>query len=230
VCSLFYHPSFFGKKSSPGNYRTGCAGKGAVAVREPLLLHICCAPDEAWVVHTLNDQRDLHCFFCNPNIHPANEYDLRTKEAAEVAQLYGVPFTADTYAPDEWETAIAPFSATSEGGERCRSCFRLRLRKTAARCAELDLRSFTTVMSISPHKSISMLNEEGQRAAQEYGVTYECFDFKKQGGFLKSIALCNELGLYRQDYCGCRLSMRERDDRKRGKQSKSTSPPHNTHH
>lgn len=182
-------------------------------MKQPLLLHICCAPDEAWVLHTLKETRELHSFFCNPNIHPASEYDLRLKEAADVAERYAIPFTSDIYAPDEWENAIAPFATTAEGGERCRICFRIRLRKTAELCAKLELRSFTTVMSISPHKRIAILNEEGLHAAADYGVTYECFDFKKQGGFLKSIALSNQLGLYRQDYCGCRLSKAERDIR-----------------
>lgn len=183
-------------------------------MKQPLLLHICCAPDEAWVLHTLKETRDLHSFFCNPNIYPASEYDLRLKEAAEVAGRFAVPFTSDIYTPDEWEKEIAPFAETPEGGERCRICFRIRLRKTAEACAKLGLPSFTTVMSVSPHKRIAMLNEEGLRAASEFGVAYECFDFKKQNGFLKSIALSNELGLYRQDYCGCRLSMDERTVRR----------------
>jgi hypothetical protein len=179
-----------------------------------LLLHICCAPDEAWVVHSLKNEYDLHCFFCNPNISPQEEYAKRLSEASRVAAQYGVSFTEDNYAPDTWETAIAPFAHTPEGAQRCRSCFRLRLRATAQVCTSLGIPAFTTVMSVSPHKRITMLNEEGCAAAAAFGVVYECLDFKKKGGFTKSIELSRRLGLYRQDYCGCRLSRAERDARK----------------
>jgi epoxyqueuosine reductase len=183
-------------------------------MKPKLVLHVCCAPDEAYVVQTLKEIRDLHCFFCNPNITPAEEYDLRLREARLVAEQYGIPFSADGYAPDLWESAMAGAEDSPEGGERCRRCFTLRLRRTAAFCKSNSLPSFTTVMSISPHKSIALLNECGMRAAREYGVVYETFDFKKKDGFRESTVLSRKLGLYRQDYCGCRLSRKERDLRK----------------
>ena len=181
--------------------------------KEPLVLHICCAPDEAWVVHTLNEQFDLHCFFCNPNIAPETEYRLRCKEARNVAAHYSVPFYEDRYDPGSWEEAIAPAAGTPEGGERCRRCFDLRLERTARFCAEHDFPAFTTVMSISPHKRIGMLHTAGNAAAAANSVVYREFDFKKKDGFRNSIVLSRELGLYRQDYCGCRLSRAERDAR-----------------
>ncbi|MBN1309216.1 MAG: epoxyqueuosine reductase QueH [Chitinispirillaceae bacterium] len=182
-------------------------------MKPPLLLHICCAPDEAWVVNTLNDAYSLHCYFCNPNISPEGEYRLRLAEAQRVALHFNVPFTADTYDPVSWETAIAPFAVTPEGGERCRRCFALRLWRSARFCADIGFPAFTTVMSISPHKRITMLNEAGESAAAAFKVIYRRFDFKKRDGFKKSVTLGRKLGLYRQDYCGCRLSRDERDER-----------------
>lgn len=182
-----------------------------------LVLHICCAPDEAWVVHTLNESRQLYCYFCNPNIQPAEEYEKRLHEAQNVAKRYRVPFDAAPYLPQTWETAVAAQVHTPEGGARCRECFLLRLRESARFTAALGWPSFTTVMSISPHKRINMLNEAGHLAAGEQGVVYEPHNFKKQNGFLNSIRLSNELGLYRQDYCGCRLSRDERRARSTGR-------------
>lgn len=179
-----------------------------------LVLHICCAPDEAWVVHTLGETHELYCYFSNPNIEPAAEYQKRLEEARKVAERYGVPFSAPPYAPQSWEDTIRGHEHTSEGGERCARCFLLRLRDTARFCKQIDWPAFTTVMSISPHKRIAMLDEAGARAAHEYGVRYEPCNFKKRDGFKKSIELSNELGLYRQDYCGCRLSRAERDVRR----------------
>ncbi|MBN2036865.1 MAG: epoxyqueuosine reductase QueH [Chitinispirillaceae bacterium] len=185
-----------------------------MAVQKPkLLLHICCAPDEAWVVHTLSDRYKLFCFFCNPNIAPAKEYALRAEEAKRVAARFNVPFFSDAYEPHLWEAAIRGVAHTPEGGERCRRCFLLRLRLTARFCRELKWPFFTTVMSISPHKNAALLHECGTIAAQENEVAYEPFDFKKKDGFRNSVILSRELGLYRQDYCGCRLSKQERDRR-----------------
>jgi predicted adenine nucleotide alpha hydrolase (AANH) superfamily ATPase len=182
-------------------------------MKPQLVLHICCAPDEAWVVHSLRDQYDLHCFFCNPNISPLNEYNLRLEQAKNVAQYYNVRFSSDEYNPQSWEQAIAEVSDTPERGERCRRCFHLRLTRTALFCKENGYKTFTTVMSVSPHKNITMLNETGQSIALAQEILYMAFDFKKNNGFRNSITLSKELGLYRQDYCGCRLSKRERDER-----------------
>jgi hypothetical protein len=184
-------------------------------MKSQLLLHICCAPDEAWVVHTLSEEFDLRCFFCNPNIQPESEYEKRLAEAKKTAVRYGVPFDSEPYKPDEWEAAVLGLTDTPEGGARCEQCFLLRLRQTARFCKSIGWQRFTTVMSISPHKRIEMLNKTGKMAADEYGLVYEPFNFKKNNGFLNSIKLSKELGLYRQDYCGCRLSKAERDARKK---------------
>jgi predicted adenine nucleotide alpha hydrolase (AANH) superfamily ATPase len=182
-----------------------------------LLLHICCAPDEAWVLSLLKDKYELHCFFCNPNIYPNSEYENRLGEAKLIAEKYGIPFTVDDYNPNEWENAIKGYEDTPEGGARCFQCFLLRLRRSAEFCSSIGFESFTTVMSISPHKKIEMLNQAGEIAAKEYGVIYEHFNFKKNNGFINSVNLSKELGLTRQDYCGCYLSLKERDERKKQK-------------
>lgn len=179
----------------------------------PLLLHICCAPDEAWAIKSLDQTFDLHCYFCNPNIHPSAEYALRLSEAKRAAAMFGVPFDADEYQPDLWKTAIKGLEDSAEGGPRCEACFLLRLRRTAAFCVRHGFLSFATVMSVSPHKQIGMLNRTGQKAAQEYNLAFVEFNFKKNNGFLQSVALSHELGLYRQDYCGCHLSLAQRDQR-----------------
>ena len=178
-----------------------------------LLLHICCAPDEAYVIKLLKDDYELHCFFSNSNIYPLQEYQLRLDEARKVAGMFSIPFTADPYSPNTWNEAIKDLTDTAEGGARCRECFLLRMKRTAEFCSLIRWPAFTTVMSISPHKKISVLNETGEAAAAEYGISYGSFDFKKKDGFKKSMELSKELNLYRQNYCGCRLSLIERDKR-----------------
>ena len=184
-------------------------------MKTQLVLHICCAPDEAWVVKSLQAEYDLFCFFCNPNIQPNEEYEKRLEEAKKVAGIFKVPIANEPYMPELWERAIHGLEHTQEGGERCMQCFQLRLRRTARFCKDLGWSHFATVMSVSPHKSVEMLDRAGDQAAQEYGVTYRKFNFKKNNGFLNSINLSKELDLYRQDYCGCILSKKERDDKRR---------------
>ena len=186
-------------------------------MKPQLLLHICCAPDEAWVVHTLSVEYDLRSYFCNPNIQPQHEYEKRLAEAARTAAHYNVSFDSEPYRPQEWEDSVKDYTDTPEGGARCEQCFLLRLRQTARFCVSIGWQRFTTVMSISPHKRIDMLNKTGLMAAAEFGLIYEPFNFKKNNGFLNSIKLSKELGLYRQDYCGCRLSKSEREQRNKAK-------------
>lgn len=182
-------------------------------MKSDLVLHICCAPDEAYAVSLIKEEYNLFCFFSNSNLTPLEEYVLREKEALKAAEIYGVPFAADGFYPDSWETVIHDTETTPEGGERCRRCFLLRLRRTAEFTRRKGWPAFGTVMSVSPHKNVDLLNECGEIAAKENGVRHLPFDFKKKDGFRKSVILSNKLGLYRQNYCGCRLSIAERDKR-----------------
>jgi predicted adenine nucleotide alpha hydrolase (AANH) superfamily ATPase len=179
-------------------------------MRQRLLLHVCCAPDQAYVVSVLQDHYDVRCFFSNPNVQPAEEYEKRLAQARLVARRYGVTLDSPPYKPQLWDKAIEGCEHTPEGGERCCRCFVLRLRETAKFCCDIGWPAFASTMSISPHKSVAMLDKAGREAGREYGVGYVPFDFKKKDGFKKSVALSRELGLYRQDYCGCILSYRER--------------------
>jgi len=185
-------------------------------MRKPkLLLHICCAPDEAYAVDLIKDQYELRCFFCNPNIFPDEEFKLRLREAEKAAMIYGVPFAWDDYDYGAWENAVAGLTDTPEGGARCRECFLLRLTRTAEVCRDMGWPAFGTVMSVSPHKRIAALDEAGNTAAAAVGgVRYASFDFKKKDGFRKSVALSRRLGLYRQDYCGCGISLGEAEKRR----------------
>ena len=193
-----------------------------IVMKLKLVLHVCCAPDEAWVISKLSDIYNLRCYFCNPNIATLEEYEKRLWEAKRVAARFEVPFDSSPYDPESWEKAVENYLHTPEGGGRCEQCFFLRLRLTAQYCESIAWPHFTTVMSISPHKNIDMLNRAGASAAKGYKAVYDPFDFKKDNGFLKSVQLSKELGLYRQDYCGCRLSKAERDERKKKKLKSDT--------
>lgn len=178
-----------------------------------LLLHSCCAPCSSYVIEYLSRYFSIRVFYYNPNITQAEEYQKRVAEQkrllSTVEYPHPVTFTEGEYDP-------APFWALSrgreelpEGGERCRECYRLRLEQTARQAAALGVDYFCSTLSVSPHKRADWLNEIGQELAGQYGVSWLFSDFKKRGGYQRSIVLSREYGLYRQSYCGCVFSRQQ---------------------
>lgn len=92
-------------------------------------------------------------------------------------------------------------------------CYRMRLERAAKMAAELGLDYFTTTLTISPLKRADKINEIGEEIAAQTGVKFLPSDFKKRGGYLRSIELSREYGLYRQNYCGCVFSKRQSEER-----------------
>ena len=92
--------------------------------------------------------------------------------------------------------------------KRCEKCFELRLKKTAEFAKSQRIENFTTSIVISPHKNFQKLSEIGEKIALEEGLNFLAIDFKKKDGFLKTNKISRELSLYRQNYCGCKFSLR----------------------
>jgi hypothetical protein len=111
---------------------------------------------------------------------------------------------------DMWARRMRGRAAEKEGGPHCSVCFWMRLARTAAEAKRRGLEYFATTLSISPHKNAAVINRMGHKAARWAGVAFYPADFKKGGGFKESCRLSREYGLYRQDYCGCVYSLRER--------------------
>ncbi len=175
-----------------------------------LLLHACCAPCSSYCLEYLSNHFAITLFYFNPNIHPAEEYAHRVAEAkrlvAELPAKYPVSFLEGSFEPQRFYDAVKGLEAEPEGGARCRVCFRLRLEETAKLAKEKGFDYFTTTLSISPLKNADVLNEEGEKAGEKFGVRHLPSNFKKKGGYQRSIVLSREYDLYRQNYCGCVFS------------------------
>ena len=139
-------------------------------------------------------------------LHRAEE-QKRLIESMPVKNSVG--FIEGDYASDEFYKLSRGLENAPEGGERCRQCFELRLRKTAELAAAESFDYFTTTLTISPLKNAQLINETGKALAEKYGVEYLFSDFKKKEGYKRSIELSREYGLYRQNYCGCIFSKKE---------------------
>ena len=180
-----------------------------------LLLHSCCAPCSSHCLSELSPQIGVTVFYYNPNLDCAEEYEKRKREQIRFLRETGpADFLDCDYAPEDYISAVRGLEEEKEGGARCAVCFRLRLERTAREAKARGFDYFATTLTVSPLKNAKLINEIGFAVAEEVGVPYLPSDFKKRGGYLHSVRLSEEYGLYRQDYCGCAFSKAERERQK----------------
>lgn len=173
-----------------------------------ILLHACCAICSAHPINELkNSGYEVVVYFYNPNIFPAEEYQKRLEAERTLCRHFGVELIEEEYRPEEFFEYVRGFETCPEKGARCNLCFRLRLEKSAQKARALGIDTFTTSIVISPHKNFATLTKIGEEIAQAADLNYLAIDFKKKDGFLKTNRISRELGLYRQNYCGCRFSL-----------------------
>ena len=151
---------------------------------------------------------DVSLLFANSNIDTREEFEKRLREAEKLASVEGVPIAALPYDHEDWLREVAAgYEHEPEKGERCARCFRYNLKKAAEYAKANGFDSFTTSLTVSPHKVSSMVFAAGADAEKAAGAPrFATWDFKKGGGFAVSTRRAAELGLYRQSYCGCEFS------------------------
>lgn len=177
--------------------------------KDKIVIHTCCAICSGYPISFLQDIGYQVCsYFYNPNIYPDLEYQKRLDAERTLCTHLGCELVEADYKPDEFYNAAKGLEYEPEKGRRCDKCFELRLRKTAEFAKSKGINNFTTSIVISPHKNFAKLTEIGQKIAEEYGLNYVAIDFKKKDGFLKTNKISRELSLYRQNYCGCKFSLR----------------------
>ena len=187
-----------------------------------LLLHSCCAPCSSYVLEYLTNYFEITILFYNPNITIEEEYLKRLNEIKKLVETIPhknkIEVVEGRYNPQEFLDIAKGLEDLKEGGERCFKCYKLRQEEAAKYAKENNYDFFTTTLSISPHKNADKLNEIGEELSSIYQVNYLYADFKKKGGYQRSIELSKEYDLYRQDYCGCIYSKRDRELEKREKE------------
>ncbi len=183
-----------------------------------LLLHACCGPCSSAVMELLSRHFSITIYYYNPNIHPQEEYFRRLNELKKFVGQFppavetNICIVEEAYNPQEYfdatRTKEEPQLQTEpEKGERCRRCYEFRMKKAWDYALKNRFDFFTTTLSISPHKDSQKINEIGESLIPVNNLKYLPADFKKNNGYLRSLQLSREYGLYRQDYCGCIYSM-----------------------
>ncbi len=175
-----------------------------------LLLHACCAPCSSYVLEYLSQFFHITVFYYNPNIYPESEYAHRVSEIqrliSELSPVYPISFLEGPFDTDAFYAAAKGLEKEPERGARCEQCFRLRLSLSAQKAKQGNFDYFTTTLTISPLKNAPLLNSLGEELGLQFGVPFLPSDFKKKGGYLRSIELSQIHHLYRQNYCGCVFS------------------------
>ncbi len=172
-----------------------------------LLLHVCCGPCATAVIERVISRFEVVCFWYNPNIEPAAEYERRLAGMQAIAQAMGVPLVEGQRDTEGWREAIAGWEGEPEGGRRCQICFEYRLRRAAEYAQACDMDYLATTLTISSHKDAQLINSLGEDLTEAAGVKFLAEVWRKEGGFQRSVRLSRQLNLYRQDYCGCSYSM-----------------------
>ncbi len=179
-----------------------------------ILLHSCCAPCSSYCLEYLSKYAKITAFYYNPNITDRAEYEHRVAELQRLieemfkkdSEVYKPNFLEGEYNPDAFYNIAKGLENEPECGRRCIKCYELRLRKTAEEAVRGGYDYFTTTLTISPLKDAQILNRLGIKLGEEYGVKYLPSDFKKNGGYQRSIELSRDFNLYRQNFCGCEYS------------------------
>ncbi|MGI6748643.1 MAG: epoxyqueuosine reductase QueH [Anaerovoracaceae bacterium] len=182
--------------------------------RPAILLHSCCGPCSTAVVERLSGRYDITIFFYNPNITDRDEYEKRRIAQIDFIEKYNdkidagerIGYLEGTYDTKRFFSVVKQLENEPEGGKRCTRCFQLRLEKTAETASMLGFDTFGTTLGISPYKNFELIVKIGMQLGMRYGLTFLSEDFKKHGGYQRSIELSKQYNLYRQKYCGCSFS------------------------
>lgn len=169
-----------------------------------VLLHACCGPCLLEPFDALSASAEVTVCYANPNIHPAEEYERRRDTMIAYARERGIGVIELPYNPTLWHEAV---SGAAGKAERCRACYRLRIGLVAAEAAHRGFDAVSTTLSVSPYQDQDGIRQEGERACAAVGVRFIYEDYRER--YPEATRRSRELGMYRQNYCGCAPSMAE---------------------
>lgn len=184
------------------------------ALKNPtkLLLHACCGPCSLEPVRALREAgHEPTIFYANSNIHPADEYARRLETLRAWAKQDNVEVIEGAYEPEAWEATAGRVGAAAAGSPeraaRCRACYRLRFEEAAQYAARHGFNALGTTLSVSPYQYTQVIREELERAAARAGIEALFEDYRPF--YDEATHRSRELGMYRQNFCGCRFSYDE---------------------
>ena len=170
-----------------------------------VMLHACCGPCLLEPLDALAREHDVTVCYANPNIAPYDEYVRRRDTLLGYADRSDVPVIEVPYQPDRWLQVVA--SSEGDASRRCRACFRLRLALVAVEARRGGYDAVATTLTVSPYQDPEMIREAGEEVCAAEGVQFLVTDFRDR--YSAATRRSRELGMYRQNYCGCEPSRAE---------------------
>jgi len=172
-------------------------------------MHICCSNCALYPFKELQAKGfELKGLWFNPNIHPEEEYALRLNALKQLQGLWRLDIDyIDRYGLGDYLKAL-----DGHEGVRCEVCYRMRLDETASRARKGGFDAFSTTLLVSPYQKHELIAETGREMQEKHGVEFYYEDFRP--GYREGVDMSRELGLYRQSYCGCIYSKKEREEEK----------------
>ncbi|MBO8160337.1 MAG: epoxyqueuosine reductase QueH [Thermosipho sp. (in: Bacteria)] len=178
-----------------------------------MLLHVCCAPDLVPAYFHLSSIKNI--YFYNPNIYPEKEFNKRFEEVKKLAFKWNLKVVNSDYEPNIFYEYVKGLEDLGENSQRCEKCIYLRLKKTAIKAKEIGENSFATTLTASPRKILKQINNIGKIVEKETGIKYIETYFRKGNEYQKALKFIKENSIYRQDYCGCIFSLKEKELKKK---------------
>lgn len=181
-----------------------------------ILLHACCIVCACWPLDFLKEHGfNVSIMYNNSNIWPKEEYDHRLAEVKRYLHERWhdeIPLLVTEYDYNEYQKNVLYNRGNDpEGWKSCFGCYAERMNEAFRYADRHGFDYFTTVMTFSRQKDSQKINEIGLSLGKQYSHTkYFVSDFKKADGALKSEKICDDYCIYRQDYCGCSFSYKER--------------------
>ena len=202
--------------------KQGCMPLQAPMGETTVLLHTCCAPCSSAIIEAMMKSGITPViYYCNPNIYPQEEYEIRKEECSRYAKSLGLEIIDADYDHENWLAQMSGLEDEPERGGRCLRCFKLRLLRTAEYATQRGIRVIATTLASSRWKSLDQINEAGQWACGQISNRLEKEGFPvmappvwwphnwKKGGLQeRRLQIIKEYGFYNQQYCGCEFSMR----------------------
>lgn len=196
-----------------------------------VLLHTCCAPCSSAIIEAmLQNGITPVIYYCNPNIYPREEYEIRKNECTRYAQALGLEIVDADYDHENWLVEMKGLESEPERGSRCLKCFKLRLLRTAQYARERGIKVITTTLASSRWKSLDQINEAGRWACttllgavdfsrlgvkivppDDRQVIWWDQNWRKGGLQERRNQILKEYDFYNQRYCGCEFSMPKDD-------------------
>lgn len=174
-------------------------------MKQKTLLLSCCAPCSCAVIEKMvQSKKDFSVLFYNPNIKPFSEYEHRLEENKNICNLYNVPFIDLEYDDALWNKLTKGLENEPERGSRCSVCFYMRLRRAMEYAKENGFSTVSSVLGASRYKDLDQVNKIAHKAAAQLGLIYTEIELRKNGMQERAANLTKELGLYHQNYCGCK--------------------------